>query len=164
MKVVCGTSVTHSAEHNRWENNTIATPVINGNYALWVYNCWPLTNVILDDGNPDYQVCIQFNPLSSNQIGTDQASSELSIESTDNNLEAQLTSMSLEFAELTSESEIDAMISQYISFISGNIDNHAILSLSVVNKAWADMHDLVDKYYRLVNLDSENFGFNQSIA
>jgi hypothetical protein len=158
-RATCGVPVYYSVEHNRWETSLSATPHMPDNYRLWVYNCTTSTEVILDDQNPDYQVCIQFNMLAS---GSQESETIATTNTTEASLESELLNLSLQADNLISESDYIGLINQYIDFITDKSPN-TLINNNAIEIAWADLHDVIETFYKKVNLNADNVRFNQSV-
>ncbi|MFO7790073.1 MAG: hypothetical protein R6V32_05835, partial [Bacteroidales bacterium] len=167
-----GPPPTLNAEHNRWESDQVATPSFGNNYELWVYNCYPATQVNVVDNNPDYTHCFHliFSPLSGSESTTETTETHESdlpyVSFSENNsmpLDEAIDTLASQSAQLTGETGYQEMLNAYISVIQ-SCESHATAQVQYYqDMAWGDMHNVIDGYFHHVNRNTENAGFNQAV-
>jgi subtilisin family serine protease len=152
------------AEHNTWDayNND---PSYLLNHKLWAFDC-NQTNVKIIDTDTDDIFCYHFI-----FIGRDL---ESGVESGSNNdillagelnesLSAQVDNLELSMQEANTAADCQQLLSESITLMGNVYGIETAEAYYQSNRIWSNIHNIVDRHYKIIDRNSENLSFNQSV-
>nr|MDA3911962.1 right-handed parallel beta-helix repeat-containing protein [Bacteroidales bacterium] len=153
------------AEHNTWDSNN-NPPTYLQNYKLWVINC-NQTNVNIIDTYPDDIFCYHIIFIGRDlESGAESGSNNdiiLSGESSDESLSSQVDNLELSMQEANTAAACQQLISESITLMENIYGIETAEAYYQSNRIWSNIHNIVDKHYKIIGRDNENLGFNQTV-
>ena len=155
-RCICGTIVTQDCDYNRWASSMSTHPTWNVNYKLFVLGCEnPITNLFLSDPYIAYQTC------GSKSTSLDP---DYNIITTDKTLSSEIESVNPETksGELSSSTNYEHQLLNQMNQYQNLFHSNNPISYNTYASVYNRIQEIIAEYYMSINLDSEDFEFNDA--